>query len=67
MIDVATNFPSSKKIILEFITDDLVGILDSMKSFITKFDSLQTAESMETKLLSIGMSISLLHKEKKSN
>jgi hypothetical protein len=52
----------SKKIILEFVTDDTFIILESVKSFVGKYDSEEKASFTEKQIVSIGVKAALLYR-----
>jgi len=65
LVDSVTSFAPSRRVIKEFVTDDTFRILEAIKSFVTKYDSLKQAEWVEKSILSIGMKVGILYRDKK--
>jgi len=64
LIDSITNLGASGKIAKEFITSDTEIIVDSFKSFLTKYLGLEKATKIEKQAISIAVKVALLYKEK---
>jgi hypothetical protein len=65
LVDTATNFGASRKMIKELITPETTTILSAIKSFVSQYDSEETAEQLETIAIQLGVKVAILYKEKK--
>jgi hypothetical protein len=64
-VDTLTRFGPGKRLVMEFITDDTITLMDSVKSFVKKVDGDEQAEKLEKALISVGFKAAFLYSEKK--
>ena len=51
--------------IKELITPETTAIMSAIKSFVSQYDSEETAEQLETVAIQLGVKVAILYKEKK--
>lgn len=64
-VDTLTRFGPGKRLVMEFITDDTMLLLDSVKSFVRKVDGDEQADKLEKTLISVGFKTAFLYSERK--
>mmetsp|Transcript_20300 Transcript_20300/g.28474 ORF Transcript_20300/g.28474 Transcript_20300/m.28474 type:complete len:333 (-) Transcript_20300:42-1040(-) len=64
-VDTLTRFGPGKRLVMDFITDDTILLIDSVKSFVKKVDGEEQAERLEKTLISVGFKAAFLYSEKK--
>jgi len=65
LLDTATNIQAVRKLIKEHVSEDTFIVMNSLKSFVSQYDSPDQAEHLEMIALMVGSKVALLYKEKK--